>query len=430
MTDVLYRPDVVDGASAPQPAPDPRASRPPPVPEDTTGGGTAAIVLATLSAAAGAIHLAMAPAHLGESAVEGTGFLVAGWVQVGLAVELARGNRLRRGVLGSVAALGAALIALWALSRTAGLPVGPHAGHPARVTVVDLTAVALELALVAGALALLWRPRLAARSGAAALAVPAAIVVLASAVLATPAARDHAAHSHAGHRGHRTAAAPAPADDKGFSLLVNGHHHAAGPPADLDPATQARLDAQLAVTRQLVARYPTAAAAEAAGYERYGAFTPGLGSHYVKLPTDGVKGDIDRAELLEPVLIFDGTTPDARLAGFMYIAYNVRSAPAGFAGPNDRWHFHRSVCLTTRSDGGFDAPFGADQDVTRAMCDTVGGQWMGITQHMVHVWVVPGYENPRGVFAEANPKLPCPDGTYHQIPWREMGHRASTCRSG
>lgn len=104
--------------------------------------------------------------------------------------------------------------------------------------------------------------------------------------------------------------------------------------------------------------------------------------------------------------------------------------PEGFAGPNDHGHYHDSVCLRTRADGNVDAPFGADADVTAAMCTTVGGQWMGLTNAMVHVWTAPGYANRYGVFFEHNPRLDCPDGTYHQVPWREMGDRTTTRVTG
>jgi hypothetical protein len=252
----------------------------------------------------------------------------------------------------------------------------------------------------------------------------AAIVALTAAVVASPGAR---------HDEGRTAA-KAPADDKGFSLLMNGHRHVMGPDKPLDAATRKRLDAQLAVTRQLAEKYPDVAAAEAAGFHRYGAFTPGLGTHYVDPDhTSGVTGAMDRDELLHPVLIFDGSEPDSPLAGFMYISFTADASvpqPEGFAGPNDHWHYHDSVCLRTRADGAIDAPFGADADVTPAMCTTVGGNWMGLTNYMVHVWTAPGYANRYGVFHEQNPHLDCPDGTYYQIPWREMGDRITTCRSG
>ena len=54
------------------------------------------------------------------------------------------------GVAGNVA-----IIAAWALSRTAGLPIGPDAGTPEPVAALDAVATAFELGVVVTALALL-----------------------------------------------------------------------------------------------------------------------------------------------------------------------------------------------------------------------------------------------------------------------------------
>src|SRR4029077_17305345 len=69
------------------------------------------------------------------------------------------------------------------------------------------------------------------------------------------------------------------ADDKGWSQLLLGHAHPQGE-VPLDAATQAELDRQLAITRELVPKYPTVAAATAAGFVRGGPYAPGLGVHY------------------------------------------------------------------------------------------------------------------------------------------------------
>src|SRR4029453_553367 len=190
--------------------------------------------------------------------------------------------------------------------------------------------------------------------------------------------------------------AAAPVDDRGLSLLRNGHDHGAAPPVELDEATQAELDDQLAVTRTLIDRYPTVAAAEAAGYDRGGPFLPGLGAHFI--PPNGAYVDraVTESELVSPLLVFDGTEPDARLAGFMYVAVNQGTEPEGFAGPNDHWHYHENVCLVDRPDGGFDTPFVADQDVSEEMCTTIGGRFAPLVHHMVHVGGVPGYEERGG----------------------------------
>jgi len=418
MTDVLARPD--------EPAPlgpdRPPETRPAPPPGALALGP---LVLACLSAAAGLIHLVMAPSHFGESTVEGAGFLVAGWAQLALAVALVRaGDPPRRPVQAAVVAVNAALIALWA-------------GQAASVTLVDGTAVAFEAVLVLGALALLWRPGAVTGprvGGAAALAVPVVVMALTSVVIASPSARDHAQGEHGTQgmgdmagmdHGHDPAA---PADDKGLSLLRNGHEHGTpAAPVELDGATQAQLDGELAVTRTLVDRFPTVASAEAAGYTRVGPFLPGLGAHFIPPNGTYVDGTMQEAELLSPLLVFDGAEPGSHLAGFMYVAVNSATVPEGFAGPNDHWHYHENVCLVPRPQGGFDTPFVADQNVTEEMCTTVGGRWQPLIQHMVHVWVVPGYESSEGMFSDINPALDCPDGTYYQVDWSQMGNRTSAC---
>jgi hypothetical protein len=206
-------------------------------------------------------------------------------------------------------------------------------------------------------------------------------------------------------------------DDLGLSLLRNGHQHGSGADVELDAATQDRLDAQLAVTREVAEQYPTVADAEAAGYRRAGPFSPGLGAHYViqtsaALNADGV---VEEADLRQPLaIIYDGTEPDSPVAGFMYYSMSGE-APEGFVGPNDHWHYHDNVCLVSNPDGSLDAPLGADREVTDEQCARLGGNLLHVTQWMAHVWTVPGYESEMGTFSEINPALTCPDGTYHQI---------------
>jgi hypothetical protein len=435
MTDVLARPDGIPGAPPEPPAPpDPAPAR---RVSATAGPGVAVAGLAALTAGAGLIHLVMTPSHMGESALEGAGFLAAAWVQIGLAVALARRTAPGRALLAAVAIADAALIGLWAVSRTVGLPlVGDHAGHAATVSVVDGTTVTFEALAVLLALGLLRRPGLLARTGGAALVVPIAVVALTSAVVASPSARDHASESHGDHAtshdivaGHDHGDGAAPADDKGWSQLSNGHDHGSAELVDLDDATQAQLDEQLAVTEQLVASYPTVADAEAAGWRRTGPFTPGLGTHYVNFGgMRMVTGTVDREELLTPVLIYDGYAPDSPLAGFMYLSVGSQTPPEGFAGPNDHWHYHENVCLIRRADGGLDTPFGADEtEVNESMCTELGGHWQAVVQNMVHVWTVPGYEHPDNVFGDLNPTITCPDGTYHRLEWKDSGSRETLC---
>ena len=408
------------------------------------------VLLVALLGAAGAIHLAMVPSHMDSSTVEGIGFALAGWFQIGLGLwVLTRPSRvaLRVVVLANVAFVG-----VWAISRTWGLPFGDHAGHPHDVAFVDLACVGLEVAVVVAAALLLEHPSWGREWHGARLAVaaivPVSVLVLATAALASPSARDHADSAHGGHTHGGTAEAAATdghlhgggtasgastltsTNDLGLSKLENGHQHAFGEVA-LDNATQAALSQQLNQTSKLIAKYPTIAAAEAGGYRRAGPFSAGLGTHYIGLGNRNMDDDVLQGldGPMYPALIYDGTTLDAPLAGFMFTSFKSASGaePQGFVGPNDHWHYHTRVCLVYKN-GAIEAPFGADRDnVSVRDCLEVGGHMTAATTYMVHVWSVPGYESPKGVFSEVNPKITCPDGSYYMV--KDVAWRINACKS-
>ena len=108
---------------------------------------------AALAVAAGA-HLAAFPGHRSEGVPAGGFFLAVAVLQLAAAMTIlpGAGRRIRAAmIVGNVA-----LIALWAWSRTAGVPVGPHPGNAEAVGPLDLTAVAAQLLAV---VAVLFVPR-------------------------------------------------------------------------------------------------------------------------------------------------------------------------------------------------------------------------------------------------------------------------------
>jgi hypothetical protein len=416
----------------------------------------ARVFLAVLSGAAGAIHLVMVPSHWGESVAEGLGFAITGWLQLAFAaLVLMRPSRM---LLWASAALNAAAIGAWIVSRTAGLPFGEHAGHAESAGFVDVTCVVFEAVLVVLCGAFAFVPKAGARhvrSGLVAAGVASlGVLALTTSALASPGARDHAAHSHGdggdgghthveaadGEHAHATPVSAShahetPADDNGFSQLHNGQHDHNMALHTLDEPTQAELDRQLDITRDVARQMPTVAAATAQGYSRVGPYFPGIGAHFMReyapLTTvpDGVMDDVD---LRNPfMLIFDGTEPASRLTGFMY--YSVSPVePAGFVGRNDTWHYHESICFSGSPGRGIEVPYGLDHSATPAQCEKVGGQLLPKTGYMVHVWSVPGYEmtdENGGVFGEANPKLACADGSYYMLPLDEWAsHKRNVCK--
>ena len=157
----------------------------------STRRDAARLSLALASAGAGAIHLALGPAHMAEWAVLGYGFYAAGVLQVAFGALLVRRERLlRTGLLGSLLVIG-----VWLVSRTTGLPVGPERWQAEAVGRADLLCIGLEALVALGALVLVRggslgrssRPRTArVLVGAAALGVLAST----GAALASP-AHDH-----------------------------------------------------------------------------------------------------------------------------------------------------------------------------------------------------------------------------------------------
>jgi hypothetical protein len=430
-----------DAAAAPTvPTTDPTTAAAPPVAVPATGPEH--WVLAAALVGAGTIHAAMAPSHLGESAVEGAGFVASAFAQILLAGAVLL--RPTRRVLLAVSGLSLALLAAWVVSRTAGLPFGGHSGHPESVTVVDGVTVALELVTlgVAAALALGARPPVLRGRGPA-LATAGLALVFAVGAVSSPDARDHASGAHgehgaAGHdemagdhgaAGHGGGHGEEAGDDLGFAALSNGHQHERGvEPLTTDEMTE--LAQQLSATTELMVKYPTLGDAAAAGYRRAGPFSPGLGIHYgppqYHVDPDGLMNTPE--DLRSPMLIFDGTGDDAPLAGFMFNALGTEGVPEGFAGPNDHWHYHEKVCIV-QGPNGIDTPFGADlEGVTEDMCTDVGGYFIENTGYMVHLWNVPGYESPDGMFTELNPAITCEDGSYFTIPIEELGNKVTTCR--
>jgi hypothetical protein len=121
--------------------------------------GDVQILLAVASIAAGVIHAAVVPEHLDEEWVFGVFFILAAALQIAWAIPVFFGPSAI--VLATGAAANGALIGIWVVSRTIGLPIGPHAWMPEPVRAPDVTATLLELLLVVGSLVLVRRRGLA-----------------------------------------------------------------------------------------------------------------------------------------------------------------------------------------------------------------------------------------------------------------------------
>lgn len=106
------------------------------------------IPLMVLSLGAAAIHFGVIGEHFEEWWAAGAFFILVGWFQAFWAVLLAaRPGR----TVGAVGVLGnAAIVGVWLVSRTVGLPFGPQPGAPEPVGLADAAATLFEVGLVVG----------------------------------------------------------------------------------------------------------------------------------------------------------------------------------------------------------------------------------------------------------------------------------------
>jgi hypothetical protein len=124
-------------------------------PEPTAGTDREPILrpaLALLSAGAAVNHFVVVPGHWEEYWGQGLFFIVAAIAQLLWAVWIVVAPSQLIYLAG--AAGNAAIVALWIVTRTAGVPAGPGAGEREAVEFADTLATVFEVLLVAGALVL------------------------------------------------------------------------------------------------------------------------------------------------------------------------------------------------------------------------------------------------------------------------------------
>jgi hypothetical protein len=115
------------------------------------------VTAALCSTGAAVIHATVCPEHFREAIVFGVFFAVAAALQAAWTVLL--WHRPTRRLLQSGAIGNAAVIMLWVLSRTSGLPIGPERWHPEAITTADILATVLELIVVGATTVLVTHER-------------------------------------------------------------------------------------------------------------------------------------------------------------------------------------------------------------------------------------------------------------------------------
>jgi hypothetical protein len=388
-------------------------------------------VAGLLALAAAGIHFGVMGEHAGVSWPHGLFFAITAWAQLGFAAWIVL--RPTRTAAWFGIALNAAVIAVWAVDRTVGIAIGGD-GTPASVGFVDSLSALLEVGVIVACVGLLApslsSQRLRRTTGVIGISFVGVVAIALATAAFTPAFTEAAAgtapdgHNHGGDaagaahsHGGATAATPVAYNGDGFPLYGTSPCELAGPPASKGQVTDAEghdhrgpyaqqslttterraLMAQQAVARGVALRYPTVKDAEAAGYHMSTVYVPCIGAHYTNTALAARFDPNTPSELL-----YDGTTPDARIVGLSYLVWHPGGAPEGFAGPNDLWHqhsFNGGLCLK----GGVVV---GNEQTSKADCAARGGTKQALQDiWMVHDWVVPGFECSWGVFAGECPEL-------------------------
>jgi hypothetical protein len=355
--------------------------------------------LAALSAGAAAIHFAVVFGHFAQYALYGAFFLVISWAQlIWPAVLLWRPWRLW---LELGAAGNAVIIAVYAASRTVGLPFGPDLHHSEPAGALDVVGCVFEAALIAGCALLSWRPSLAdrpvARRGAIAAAmslaaVPAAVIAVTAAVM-TPgwAGPEGPAGMAAGSSPAAMSARPPGAQGQGMAGMgtTGGQPDMRMYGTDAPP-TAAQVLAAAALVKETEAtlrRYQDVRAATAAGYTRV---LKANGEEHLSYdgPGPGYQG-LDPQHPSSLVYAINIAHHAPVLLGAMYIMGGLQAGPQ-VGGGLTRWHAHLVTCV-----GGQQTVAGLGVQL-RGGCDPATWQ-DGYSSQMLHVWVVP---YPGGAFSD------------------------------
>lgn len=197
---------------------------------------TATIGCALLSVGAAVIHFAVLGEHWQEWWGYGLFFGASAWLQLAWAAAVAW--RPSRPILLTGAVSNLAIAALWLLTRTAGIPLGPAYGETEDAAFIDTLASGFELAIALGAtaIALFHLERLTLRPALAAVVIGIAAVTVAALTTISlvdasggeghgSAGEEHEASSSGEHEeGHEEGheAAPAAASGRAGNIIVSG----------------------------------------------------------------------------------------------------------------------------------------------------------------------------------------------------------------
>jgi hypothetical protein len=149
-----------------------------------------------------------------------------------------------------------------------------------------------------------------------------------------------------------------------------------------------------------VAKYPTVKDAEAGGWKLITPYVPCIAAHYINY--SALANGFDPGE--PEILLYDGQSQDSQIVGLSYLQTSDEE-PEGFAGKNDPWHIHETLCIGSVVVG--------DENTSDADCAARGGRTVDLGNlWMNHMWPVPGWPSRWGLFSSEHPDL---GGTFGNI---------------
>jgi hypothetical protein len=146
-----------------------------------TKSETALLLVASLTFVGGLIHVGAAVDHFGEFPLYTLVFCLLAAGQMTWAAMLLRRPSRRVMLLGCAFQLG--IVALWALSRTVGVPIAPRAWVPEKIGVADLVETIGEIASVIAVLCVVSSPHGRLARGSVAYMAPVLLAVVLVSVL-------------------------------------------------------------------------------------------------------------------------------------------------------------------------------------------------------------------------------------------------------
>lgn len=340
-------------------------------------------IVASVLVGLGVLHLLVAVGRAHDWALEGAILAVAGLTHLLAAVGFVVSTRPRlyAGILVWLAVAAASLV----YTRTVGYPFGPFSGYAPTLSSYEFTI--LGLSLVAGALVggvLLVDVDVIGRAGWRFDTIaPAVVVVAAMPGLAATSWVDNAS-----------------------SLTGSGHVHVSSTLAiggdELTWDERAELGNDVARAREIALAYPTLESALDAGWILSGEYARGAG----QLVVDGSR-DFRTFEFdvnIPHGLIYASSDSDAPVVGVQYSQWvSTDVGPSGFVGQESLWHLHGGTCVVDGPMGRYAVPL--DEPTTGSGCQNVNGTRDDTVSYMIRAWVVPGWENPYGIFAHDHPAL-------------------------